>query len=149
MEKITSENSRSPIPHFPVYRGPFVWKWIKKVQNSPTYRGSPFIETPLIEVPLYHGYSTSMTVYYLYYWNHGYSTSMTVYYLYYWNHGYSTSMTVYYLYYWNHGYSISMKDLLPYMTELFPSDNDMKPYNTTLSSYSTNDNHLQRFLCYF
>ena len=33
-----------------------------------------------------------------------------------------------------------MTDLLPYMTELFPSDNDMKPYNTTLSSYYTNDN---------
>ena len=25
----------------------------KNVPNFPTYRGSPFIETPLIEVPLY------------------------------------------------------------------------------------------------
>ena len=33
-----------------------------------------------------------------------------------------------------------MTDLLPYMTELFPFDNDMKLYNTTLSSYYTNDN---------
>ena len=30
--------------------------------------------------------------------------------------------------------------LLPYMTKLFPFDNDMKSYNTTLSSYYTNDN---------
>ena len=33
-----------------------------------------------------------------------------------------------------------LTDLLPYMTELFPFDNDMKLYNTTLSSYYTNDN---------
>ena len=33
-----------------------------------------------------------------------------------------------------------MTDLLPYMTELFPFDNDMKLDNTTLSSYYTNDN---------
>ena len=33
-----------------------------------------------------------------------------------------------------------MIDLLPYMTELFPFDNDMKSYNTALSSYYTNDN---------
>ena len=26
-------------------------------------------------------------------------------------------------------------NLLPYMTELFPFDNDMKSYNTTVSSY--------------
>ena len=32
-----------------------------------------------------------------------------------------------------------MTDLLPYMTALFPFDNDMKSYNTTLSSYYTND----------
>ena len=44
MEKITSDNSRSPIPHFPVYRGPFVWKSTKKVQNSPTYTGPTFID---------------------------------------------------------------------------------------------------------
>ena len=31
--------------------------------------------------------------------------------------------------------SISMTDLLPYMTALFPFDNDMKLYNTTLSFY--------------
>ena len=33
-----------------------------------------------------------------------------------------------------------MTDLLPYMTELFPFDNDMRSYNTILSSYYTNEN---------
>ena len=41
-----------------------------------------------------------------------------------------------------------MTNLLPYMTELFPFDNDMKLYNTTLSSYLLMIMHLQRFLCY-
>ena len=44
---------KSPIPHFPVYRGKLEWQWTKMAQNCPTYRGSPFIETPFIEVPLY------------------------------------------------------------------------------------------------
>ena len=44
---------KSPIPHFTANRGSFVWKWRNMNQNFPAYRGSPFIETPLIEVALY------------------------------------------------------------------------------------------------
>ena len=40
MEKITSDNSWSPIPHFPVYRDPLI--------KVPIYRN------PLIEVALYY-----------------------------------------------------------------------------------------------
>ena len=39
-----------------------------------------------------------------------------------------------------HTYEFGLMTRPPYMTELFPFDNDMKPYNTTLSSYYTNDN---------
>ena len=53
MREMTSKNAISPIPHFPSYRGPFVWKCANMGQNFPVYRGSPFIETPLIEVVLY------------------------------------------------------------------------------------------------
>ena len=43
---------RSLIPHFSANRGSFVWKLTKWTKIS-SLIGSPFIETPLIEVELY------------------------------------------------------------------------------------------------